>query len=111
MKTNSNKKLIRLKNPAVVYLAVFAVFIVPALFIIHYSLFTANAQNFVGPGGTAGTGAGAIGVDASNNLAIGTSTPQADTKLLIIGTSTGSSYFAIKILDVNRGPPRNLFIH
>jgi len=65
----------------------------------------AQAQTFVGPSaGTAGTGAGAIGVDASNNLAIGTSTPQADTKLLIVGTSTGSSYFAIKVLDVNRGP-------
>ncbi|GEM_PF-895541 len=100
------KTLSRLKKHAVISLAIFAVFAVTsALFIIHNSLFTASAQNFVGPtAGTVGTGAGAIGVDSSNNLAIGTSTPQSDTKLLIVGTSTGSSYFAIKVLDVNRGP-------
>ncbi|MDO8664130.1 MAG: hypothetical protein Q7K44_01050 [Candidatus Liptonbacteria bacterium] len=77
-----------------------------ALFIIHNSLFTASAQNFVGPTQSAGVGQGAIGVDASFNLAIGTSTPQSDTKLLIVGTSTtsGSGYFAIKVLDAQRGP-------
>src|SRR3990167_1317291 len=75
-----------------------------ALFIINYSLFTANAQNFIGPTSGAGVGQGAIGVDSSNNLAVGTSTPQADTKLLIVGTSTTGGYFAIKVLDMNRGP-------
>ncbi len=83
--------------------AFFAV-VVFALFIIHYSLFSARAQNFIGPTQSAGVGQGAIGLDASRNLSIGTSTPQSDTKLLIVGSSTTSGYYAIKVVDINRGP-------
>ncbi len=65
---------------------------------------SARAQNFIGPSQSAGIGQGAIGLDASKNLSIGTTTTQSDTKLLIVGTSTGSSYFAIKVLNLNTGP-------
>ncbi|MBI4084970.1 MAG: tail fiber domain-containing protein [Candidatus Liptonbacteria bacterium] len=80
-------------------------FLAACLFSISGTVvYFANAQTFQGPSQSAGVGTGAIGIDASNNLAIGTTTPQADTKLLIIGTSTGSSYFAIKVLNLNTGP-------
>jgi len=104
------KILARLKKPAIVSLAVFAVivfFLVSGLLSLVPASST-QAQVFRGPSTSAGVGAGAINIDASRNIAIGTSTPQSDTKLLIIGTSTsagaGSSYFAIKVLNVNRGP-------
>jgi hypothetical protein len=53
---------------------------------------------------TPGTGAGAIGVDAANNLSIGTSTPLAETKLLLVASSTDTSNFALKIIQPNLGP-------
>ncbi len=62
------------------------------------------AQNFIGPQSSAGVGQGAIGVDSAYNLAVGTTTTQADTKLLIVGTSTTSGYYAIKVINLNTGP-------
>ena len=82
---------------------IFAASLVSCLLLL-VSVPSALGQNFIGPTTGAGVGQGAIGVDSSNNLAVGTSTPQADTKLLIVGTSTTGGYFAIKVLDMNRGP-------
>ena len=81
-----------------------AVIVVSASFIIHNSLFTVSAQNFVGPSTAAGIGSGAIGVDSLRNLSIGTSTPQANTKFLIVAPSNNSSGFAFKILQPNQTP-------
>ncbi|MBI4160453.1 MAG: tail fiber domain-containing protein, partial [Candidatus Yanofskybacteria bacterium] len=81
----------------------FSIFLSTTFYILH-STFSVEAQNFIGPSNSAGVGGGAISVDTSYNIAVGTTTPQADTKLLIVGTSTGSGYFAIKAIDANRGP-------
>ncbi|MBU6500208.1 MAG: hypothetical protein KGJ89_00005, partial [Patescibacteria group bacterium] len=52
-----------------------------------------------------GQNCSAINIDTTNNnLAIGTSSTQTDTKLLIVGTSTTNGYFAIKVLNLNTGP-------
>jgi len=59
----------------------------------------ANGQNFIGPSGSAGTGQGAIAVNSSYNLAVGTSTPVANTKLLIVASSTNDTgSFALQIV-------------
>ncbi len=75
-----------------------------AVTVAAVSVFSAKAQNFIGPQSSAGVGQGAIGVDSSYNLAVGTTTTQADTKLLIVGTSTTSGYYAIKVINLNTGP-------
>jgi trimeric autotransporter adhesin len=62
------------------------------------------AQNFVGPSSGAGSGQGAIGLDSNRNLAIGTSTATSTVKLLIVGTSTGSGYYAIEVLNAAQQP-------
>src|SRR3989338_6996240 len=83
------------------FLTAFSVF---ALFIIHNSLFTVSAQNFIGPTTAAGVGQGAIGVDIYRNISIGTSTPQSNTKFLIVGSTNDSSAYAFKILQLNQTP-------
>ncbi|MDO8536900.1 MAG: hypothetical protein Q7R94_01485, partial [bacterium] len=62
-----------------------SLFLVWSLFSVHL------VWGFTGPPtSTPGAGSGAIGIDAANNLSIGTSTTKADTKLLIVGSSTTS---------------------
>ena len=59
---------------------------------------------FNGPGNnSAGNGSGAIGVNASNNVSIGTSSPVGDTKFDIVGSTTDSSAYTLKILQPNAG--------
>lgn len=55
------------------------------LYFLHSSVFAAN---FVGPSQSGGFGSGAIGVDAANNLSMGTSTTRSDTKVFILASST-----------------------
>ncbi len=83
-----------------------SIFSLAVLFLLstYYFLSAHTFAQFVGPSTSAGTGAGAIGVDASGNLSIGTSTPQSNTKLLIVASSTDTSNFAIKIIQPNQGP-------
>jgi hypothetical protein len=58
-----------------------------------------GAQTFQGPSSAAGSGSGALGLDANKNLSLGTSTPIADTKLMIVASSSASTGFAFKIIQ------------
>ncbi|RJP43610.1 hypothetical protein C4587_02945, partial [Candidatus Parcubacteria bacterium] len=62
------------------------------------------AGAFTGPTSGAGTGSGAIGVDGANNLSVGTSTPWASTKLLIVASSTASGEYALQIVQPSAAP-------
>ena len=62
------------------------------------------AQTFNGPQTSAGQGQGAIGVDSSGDLSIGTSTPISGVKLLLVGTSTTSGYYALEAINKNASP-------
>ncbi len=55
------------------------------------------AGAFVGPVEPGGSGGGAIGVDSADNISVGSSTTRANTKMLIISSSTGSSAWAFGI--------------
>ena len=60
---------------------------------------------FAGPGQQGpGSGSGVIASDSANNIAIGTSTTQSSTRILVVGSSTTSADYAIKILNRNGGP-------
>ncbi len=48
---------------------------------------------------TPGIGSGAIATDASNNVSIGTSATQANTKLLIAASSTDTTNYALRIIQ------------
>ncbi len=61
------------------------------------------ALAFNGPSTSAGAGAGALGVDSSNNVSVGTSTTQAGTKLLSVGSTTDTSAYALKTLNSSGG--------
>lgn len=63
-----------------------------------------GVRAFTGPSGPGGTGSGAIGVDASNNLSMGTSTPSPTTKLIIVASSTGSADFGLRVVQPNGTP-------
>src|SRR3989344_7055491 len=75
-----------------------AILLIPAFSRHFFSNFN-SASAFTGPSTSAGIGGGAIGVDSSNNLSIGTPATQADTKLLIVVSSTDASNFGFKILQ------------
>jgi len=63
------------------------------------------ASAFTGPGSQGpGTGVGAIGLDAANNISIGTSTTKAGTKFLVIGASAGSGDYALQAMALNQNP-------
>lgn len=53
-----------------------------------YSLVTSFTFAFNPPTQPGGSGTGAIGVNSANNLSVGTSTPKANTKFLILASST-----------------------
>jgi hypothetical protein len=63
-----------------------------------------SAQAFTGPGQGAGSGSGAIGVDASNNLSLGTATPQASTKFYIVAPNTSSANYSLRIVQPSLTP-------
>ena len=88
------------KKAAIIFVAV--AFLVSTFYILHSTFLV---YGFTGPGSQgAGSGVGAIGVDASNNLSVGTSTTKSSVKLLIVGSSTAPGEFAIQVLNVNAGP-------
>ncbi|MEK7212496.1 MAG: hypothetical protein AAB686_02375, partial [Patescibacteria group bacterium] len=70
--------------------------------VVNYK--AANAQTFQGPKTPVGVGTGAIGINAANNLSVGTSTPLAESKFLIVASSTGATEFALKILQPDKSP-------
>ncbi len=55
-------------------------------------------------GQSPGSGSGVISSDGANNIAIGTSTTQANVKLLVVGSSTSAGDFAIKVLKSSGAP-------
>jgi len=62
------------------------------------------ANAFQGPATSVGVGNGAIGINAANNLSVGTSTPLPESKFLIVASSTGANEFALKILQPDKSP-------
>ncbi len=63
------------------------------------------ARAFIGPGQPSGSGAGAIGVDSADNISVGSSTTRANTKMLIISSSTGSSAWALGVYQPDGTTP------
>ena len=59
---------------------------------------------FTGPSGSGGVGAGAVASDAANNVAIGTSTVSSTVRLMVLGSTTDSSYFSFDALSRTAGP-------
>lgn len=52
-----------------------------------------------GPASPPGVGSGAIATDASHNIAFGTSTTQANIKLLVVGSTTDNSAYGLQVWD------------
>jgi len=76
-----------------------------AITVVLFFLTTRLVLGFTGPGSySPGVGAGALGVDTSNNVSVGTSTPQANTKLLVIAPDSGSTNYAFRVLQPNQSP-------
>lgn len=69
------------------------------------SLTSLYAGAFVGPVEPSGSGGGAIGVDSADNISVGSSTTRANTKMLIISSSTGSSAWAFGIYQPDGTTP------
>lgn len=63
-----------------------------------------SAQNFIGPSCTAGQCQGKIGVDSNSNISIGTSTPQSNTKVYVVGSTSDSSAYGLRIISSNSSP-------
>ncbi len=59
---------------------------------------------FTGPTSPAGVGSGAIATDASYNIAIGTSTTQAGTKLLVVGATSDNTTYGFQVLNSAQTP-------
>ena len=60
---------------------------------------------FAVPPAGPGVGSGAIGTDAANNLSVGTSTTQANTKFLVVASTTGDTgNYVVKVWDKNQNP-------
>ena len=80
-------------------------FIVASALIILGGLYvTLRVGAFTGPSGQGGTGAGAVASDAANNVAIGTSTVSSTVRLMVLGSTTDSSYFSFDALSRTAGP-------
>jgi hypothetical protein len=67
-------------------------------------IFAIKVFAFNGPAQNPAGGAGAVGSDASNNVAVGTATPISGTKLTVVGASNDNSTYAVKILSNNQTP-------
>ncbi len=56
------------------------------------------------PQTSGGSGAGPISTDNANNVNVGGASPSADTKFLIVASSSDASNFALKVLQPNGSP-------
>lgn len=63
------------------------------------------ASAFVGPKNVGGVGSGAISSDYYNNIGIGTSTARTNTKMLVIASTTGSSFYPFGIYQPDGSTP------
>lgn len=68
-----------------------------AVFAMFSMIFLAVAFN--GPTQAPPSGAGAIVTDTANNIALGSSTVPAATKLYIVGSSTASTDYALRVVQ------------
>jgi hypothetical protein len=75
-----------------------------AIFLLSVSYILHSTFAFIGPQQGAGSGQGAIAVDASNNVAVGTSTPNGAARLVIAASSTNATDYSLKILQPNGTP-------
>jgi len=67
-----------------------------------YIFFASRSSAITGPLCSAGTCSGAIGVDSSNDISIGTSTPWANTRVLITGLTNGTAgYWPFKVTNLS----------
>ncbi len=73
-------------------------------FILFSAASYVRAQTFVGPKTSAGVGTGAIGVNSASNISIGTSTPLANTKFIVVASSTDTSSYGLQVLQPNQSP-------
>jgi len=60
---------------------------------------------FIGPNQPGGTGSGAIGVDSFDNVSVGSSTTRANTKFLVVSSSTGANSWAFGIYQPDGTTP------
>jgi hypothetical protein len=79
--------------------SILAVFLV--LFSIFYFLASNGAFAFVGPSSSPPSGSGAIAVDSSNNISVGTTTVSATTKLLITGATNDSTKYGLRATNLS----------
>ena len=63
-----------------------------------------TVQAITGPSTSPGVGTGAVGVDASRNLSVGTSTVDPYSKLFILASSTDNAGFALRVFQPGSGP-------
>jgi hypothetical protein len=76
---------------------------VGAFFLGLFTFFIAHAFN--GPTSAPGVGSGAVGVGSTtNDISIGTSSPSATVKLLVVGSTTDTTAYALQLLQSNTGP-------
>lgn len=54
---------------------------------------------FQGPSSASGVGTGAVGLDANKNLSVGSPNPISDTKFFVLGSSTASTGFVMKVVQ------------
>ena len=90
MKTNNQKNITKLTYVAI------AVIVLGVLAGIFHTL------AFTGPSKNAGSGSGALGVDSSGNISVGTSTTQSNTKLFVLGSTTNSSAYGLQVWNSAR---------
>lgn len=84
-----------LKTPYAIFLA--GLILLPLAF---YGMRLINqGLAFQGPSSASGVGTGAVGIDTNNNLSVGSSNPISDTKFFVLGSSTASTGFVVKIVQ------------
>ncbi len=81
----------------------FALFAIVVLVVAGIGIF----QVFAAPTNSPGVGSGAIGVDSSNNISVGSSTagPNGIARLVIFASSTGATDYSLKVLQPNGSTP------
>ncbi|MDW8279547.1 MAG: hypothetical protein RMK17_00005 [bacterium] len=80
------------------------IFTITTLFFVFIFSSLSLAQNFLGPSCSAGQCQGKIGVDSGGNISIGTSTPQSNTRIYIVGSTSDISAYGLRIVNSNSSP-------
>lgn len=93
----ANKKVFSRLAIVLSFLAIF----ISGFYIINSTFF---ASGFTGPTTSPGIGGGLFTTDDNKNLSVGTSTPQANTRFLIVSSSTASNSFGLKVLNIGGSP-------